>query len=38
MLLTELAAKALEIFTEAMPQARRIGVLWNPATPSHLSP
>src|SRR5262245_44033790 len=35
MLLTELAAKALEIFTEAMPQARRIGVLWNPATPSH---
>jgi ABC-type uncharacterized transport system substrate-binding protein len=35
MLLTELAAKDLEIFTEAMPQARRIGVLWNPATPSH---
>jgi ABC-type uncharacterized transport system substrate-binding protein len=35
MLLTELAAKALEIFTEAMPRARRIGVLWNPATPSH---
>jgi putative tryptophan/tyrosine transport system substrate-binding protein len=35
MLLTELAAKELEIFTEAVPQARRIGVLWNPTTPSH---
>jgi putative tryptophan/tyrosine transport system substrate-binding protein len=35
MLLTELAAKELEIMTEALPQARRIGILWNPTTPSH---
>ena len=36
MLLTKLAAKELEIFTEALPQVRRIGVLWNPTTPSHV--
>ncbi len=36
MLLTELAAKGLEMMTEAVPHARRIGVLWNPTTPSHL--
>ena len=35
MLLTELAAKGLEMMSEALPQARRIGVLWNPTTPSH---
>jgi putative tryptophan/tyrosine transport system substrate-binding protein len=35
MLLTELAAKELEILKEAVPQATRIGVLWNPTTPSH---
>jgi putative tryptophan/tyrosine transport system substrate-binding protein len=35
MLLTDLVAKELEIFKEAVPQAMRIGVLWNPATPSH---
>jgi putative ABC transport system substrate-binding protein len=35
MLLTELAAKGLEMLAEALPQARRIGVLWNPTTPSH---
>ena len=35
MLLTELATKELEMFTEAVPHARRIGVLWNPTTPSH---
>ena len=35
MLLTDLAAKELEILTEAVPEARRIGVLWNPRTPSH---
>jgi putative tryptophan/tyrosine transport system substrate-binding protein len=35
MLLTELVAKGLEIMTEALPQAHRIGVLWNPTTPSH---
>jgi putative ABC transport system substrate-binding protein len=35
MLLTDLAAKELEILTEAVPQAKRVGVLWNPTTPSH---
>jgi putative tryptophan/tyrosine transport system substrate-binding protein len=35
MLLTELAAKGLEMLSEALPQTRRIGVLWNPTTPSH---
>ena len=34
MLLTELAAKELEMMTEAL-QVRRIGILWNPTTPSH---
>src|SRR5262249_43589420 len=35
MLLTDLVAKELEIFKEAAPQATRIGILWNPTTPSH---
>jgi ABC-type uncharacterized transport system substrate-binding protein len=35
MLLTELAAKGLEVISDALPRARRIGVLWNPTTPSH---
>ena len=35
MLSTELAAKGLEILHEAMPQSKRIGILWNPTTPSH---
>ena len=35
MLLTDLAAKELEILKEAVPHARRFAVLWNPATPSH---
>ena len=35
MLLTELSAKELELLKEAIPQAMRIGVLWNPTTPSH---
>jgi putative ABC transport system substrate-binding protein len=35
MLYTDLAAKELEVLTEAVPQAKRIGVLWNPTTPSH---
>jgi ABC-type uncharacterized transport system substrate-binding protein len=35
MLLTELAAKELEMMKEAAPHARRIGILWNPTTPSH---
>src|SRR5262245_32736552 len=32
---SELAAKELEMMAEALPQTRRIGVLWNPTTPSH---
>src|SRR6516165_2799491 len=35
MLLTELAAKALEILTDALPHAKQVGVLWNPTTTSH---
>ena len=35
MLLTDLAVKELEILTEAVPQAKLIGVVWNPTTPSH---
>jgi putative ABC transport system substrate-binding protein len=35
-LMTDLAAKNLEILKEALPQMTRIGVLWNPTTPSHI--
>jgi putative ABC transport system substrate-binding protein len=35
MVLTELAAKALQILDDAIPSAKQIGVLWNPTTPSH---
>jgi putative ABC transport system substrate-binding protein len=35
MLLTEVAAKGLELLKEALPKATRIGVLWNPTTPTH---
>jgi putative ABC transport system substrate-binding protein len=35
MLLTDLVAKELEIFKEAVPQATRMGILWDPTTPSH---
>ena len=35
MLLTELVAKELELLKEAVPHANRMGVLWNPTTPSH---
>jgi putative ABC transport system substrate-binding protein len=35
MLLTDLVAKELEILKEGMPQATRIGVVWDPTTPSH---
>jgi putative ABC transport system substrate-binding protein len=35
MVLTEVAAKELEILHDAIPSATRIGVLWNPTTPSH---
>src|SRR4029450_4779380 len=33
--LTDLVAKQLEIFKEAVPQATRIGVLFSPTAPSH---
>jgi putative tryptophan/tyrosine transport system substrate-binding protein len=36
MVLTELAAKGLEILKQALPGATRIGVLSNPTTPSHV--
>jgi putative tryptophan/tyrosine transport system substrate-binding protein len=35
MMLTDLTAKQVEIAMEAMPHATRVGVLWDPATPSH---
>jgi putative tryptophan/tyrosine transport system substrate-binding protein len=35
MLLSDLAAKELELLKEAVPHAERVGVLWNPTTPSH---
>lgn len=35
MLMTELSAKELEILKQAVPHATRIGVLWDPTTPSH---
>ena len=35
MMLTDLTAKQLEIAMEAIPHATRVGVLWDPATPSH---
>jgi putative tryptophan/tyrosine transport system substrate-binding protein len=35
MMLTELAAKQLEISKEVMPHATRVGVLWDSMTPSH---
>jgi ABC-type uncharacterized transport system substrate-binding protein len=35
MLLTEISVKELEILKETLADAVRIGVLWNPTTPSH---
>jgi putative tryptophan/tyrosine transport system substrate-binding protein len=35
MLMTELSVKEMELLKEAIPHATRIGVLWNPTTPSH---
>jgi putative ABC transport system substrate-binding protein len=35
MVLTELAAKGLEILKQAVPTITKVGVLWNPTTPSH---
>ena len=34
-LASELDAKELEMLKEVLPRATRIGVLWNPTTPSH---
>jgi putative tryptophan/tyrosine transport system substrate-binding protein len=35
MLMTDLAVEELELLKEAIPHALRVGVLWNPSTPSH---
>ena len=35
MLLSDLVGKELELLKEAVPRATRIGLLWNPTTPSH---
>jgi putative ABC transport system substrate-binding protein len=35
MVLTDIVAKDLEMLTNAVPDARRIAILWNPTTPSH---
>lgn len=35
MLLTEISVKELEILKETLPHAAKIGILWNPTTPSH---
>ncbi len=35
MLLTDLVAKDLEMFKDALPQVARVGIVWNPTTPSH---
>jgi len=35
MLLTDLGPKELQLLKEAVPHVVRIGVLWNPTTPSH---
>lgn len=35
MVLTEMAAKGLEILAEALPETKRVGVLWNSTTPTH---
>ena len=34
-LMSDLVEKELEILKEALPHANRIGILWNPTTPSH---
>jgi putative ABC transport system substrate-binding protein len=35
LLITEMVTKGLELLGEVLPGARRLGVLWNPAFPSH---
>lgn len=34
-LMTDVSAKMFQLLHEAVPRATRIGVLWNPTTPSH---
>ena len=34
-LMTDLSAKMLQLLKETVPDATRIGVMWNPTTPSH---
>lgn len=36
MLMTEMAAKAMEVFKEVLPRAVRFGVLFTPTAPSHV--
>ena len=36
MLLTEIVTKELQTLSEMLPNARRIGVMWEPNTPSHV--
>jgi putative tryptophan/tyrosine transport system substrate-binding protein len=38
LLITEMATKGLELLDEILSGAKRVGVLWNPAFPSHLAP
>jgi putative ABC transport system substrate-binding protein len=35
LMMTETNVKGLELFKEVVPKASRIGVMWDPATPSH---
>jgi putative tryptophan/tyrosine transport system substrate-binding protein len=35
LVLTDIVGKELELLTQTVPRATRIGVLWNPTTPSH---
>jgi putative ABC transport system substrate-binding protein len=37
MVLTEMAAKTLQILKDAVPHAERIAIVWNPTTPSHIT-
>jgi putative ABC transport system substrate-binding protein len=34
---TEIIGKRLELIREVVPKARRVGILWNPTNPSHLT-
>ena len=35
MLLTEIVTEELQVLTEVLPGSHRIGVMWEPNTPSH---